>query len=94
MAKSGGEGEKRLVLWWKVPLEVLKYCVFKVSPVWSLSVAAAVMGLVVLGRRLYRMKRKSQSLQLKVALDDKVSYCNLLLAYLITIVIHFMLLYS
>lgn len=94
VAKSGGEGEKRMVLWWKVPLEVLKYCVFKVSPVWSLSVAAAVMGLVVLGRRLYRMKRKSQSLQLKVALDDKVSYCNLLLAYLITIVLHFMLLYS
>lgn len=94
MAKSGGEGEKRMVLWWKVPLEVLKYCVFKVSPVWSFSVAAAVMGLVILGRRLYRMKRKSQSLQLKVALDDKVSYCNLLLANLITIVLHFMLLYS
>lgn len=80
VAKPGGEGEKRIVLWWKVPLEVLKYCVFKVSPVWSFSVAAAVMGLVILGRRLYRMKRRSQSLQLKVALDDKVSYCNLLLA--------------
>ncbi|XP_050363757.1 uncharacterized protein LOC126782541 isoform X2 [Argentina anserina] len=73
VAKSGGEGEKRMVLWWKVPLEVLKYCVFKVSPVWSFSVAAAVMGLVILGRRLYRMKRRRQSLQLKVALDDKVS---------------------
>ncbi|XP_062020316.1 uncharacterized protein LOC133736738 isoform X2 [Rosa rugosa] len=70
VAKSG---EKKVVLWWKVPLEVLKYCVFKVSPVWSLSVAAAIMGLVILGRRLYRMKRKSQSVHFRVAMDDKVS---------------------
>ncbi|CAN6686627.1 unnamed protein product [Malus baccata var. baccata] len=70
-AKSGEEVVKRTILWWKVPFEVLKYCVFRVSPVWSLSVAAAVMGLVFLGRRLRKMKRKSQSLQLKVTLDDK-----------------------
>ncbi|XP_048437140.1 uncharacterized protein LOC125475820 [Pyrus x bretschneideri] len=70
-AKSGEEVVKRTILWWKVPFEVLKYCVFRVSPVWSLSVAAAVMGLVLLGRRLHKMKRKSQSLQLKVTLDDK-----------------------
>ncbi|XP_050106875.1 uncharacterized protein LOC126586198 [Malus sylvestris] len=69
--KSGEEVGKRTILWWKVPFEVLKYCVFRVSPVWSLSVAAAVMGLVLLGRRLHKMKRKSQSLQLKVTLDDK-----------------------
>ncbi|BFG40492.1 hypothetical protein CerSpe_267660 [Prunus speciosa] len=70
-AKSGAEVVKRTILWWKVPFEVLKYCVFRVSPVWSFSVAAAVMGLVFLGRRLYKMKRKSQTLQLKVTLDDK-----------------------
>ncbi|CAL9019779.1 unnamed protein product [Prunus brigantina] len=70
-AKSGAEVAKRTILWWKVPFEVLKYCVFRVSPVWSFSVAAAVMGLVILGRRLYKMKRKSQTLQLKVTLDDK-----------------------
>ena len=70
-AKSGAEVVKRTILWWKVPYEVLKYCVFRVSPVWSFSVAAAVMGLVFLGRRLYKMKRKSQTLQLKVTLDDK-----------------------
>jgi hypothetical protein len=73
--KSGGEGDKRRVVWWKVPLEVLKYCVFRASPVWSFSMAAAVMGLVILGRRLYKMKRKSQKLQLKVTIDDKVSFC-------------------
>ncbi|XP_028804850.1 uncharacterized protein LOC114759768 isoform X2 [Neltuma alba] len=66
----GGVGEKRIV-WWKVPFEVVKYCVFKVSPVWSISMAAAFMGFIILGRRLYKMKQKSQSLKLKVTLDDK-----------------------
>lgn len=73
--KSDGVGEKRTVVWWKVPFELLKYYVFRVSPVWTFSVAAAVMGFVILGRRLYKMKRKSQSLQLKVTVDDKVSSC-------------------
>ncbi|KAL5571771.1 hypothetical protein UlMin_021368 [Ulmus minor] len=67
--KSEGEGEK--VAWWKVPLEVLKYCALRVSPVWTFSVAAAVLGFVILGRRLYKMKRRNQSLQLKVTMDDK-----------------------
>ncbi|CAN1322357.1 hypothetical protein LINPERPRIM_LOCUS32368 [Linum perenne] len=31
------------------------------------------MGFVILGRRLYNMKRKAKSLQLKVIVDDKVS---------------------
>ncbi|KAM7473053.1 hypothetical protein LguiA_011236 [Lonicera macranthoides] len=70
-AKSGVEEEKMSVVWWKLPLELLRYCVFRASPVWSLSVAAAVMGFVILGRRLYKMKRKSRSLQMKVTLDDK-----------------------
>ncbi|GKV09226.1 hypothetical protein SLE2022_327100 [Rubroshorea leprosula] len=68
---SVGKEEKRRIAWWKVPFEVLKYCLFKVSPVWSISVVATVMGFVILGRRLYRMKRKRQSLQLKVTVDDK-----------------------
>lgn len=75
-AKSSGDEERKRVAWWKVPFEVLKYCVLKVNPVWSFSMAAAVMGLVILGRRLYKMKQKSRSLQLKVTLDDKVSYCT------------------
>lgn len=70
---QSGEEEKRSVVWWKVPFEFLKFCAFRVSPVWTLSVAAAVMGFIMLGRRLYKMKRKSQSLQLKVTMDDKVS---------------------
>nr|XP_016472874.1 PREDICTED: uncharacterized protein LOC107794850 isoform X1 [Nicotiana tabacum] len=69
-ASKGGE-EKRSLVWWKVPLELLRYCVFRVRPMWAFSVAAAVMGFVILGRRLYKMKKKTKSLELKVTVDDK-----------------------
>lgn len=65
---------KSRVVWWKVPLEFLRYCAFRVSPVWSFSVAAAILGIAILGRRLYKMKRKSRSMQVKVTVDDKVSH--------------------
>ncbi|KAE8733374.1 O-acyltransferase WSD1-like [Hibiscus syriacus] len=70
-ARSANEGDKKKVTWWKVPFELLRYCVLRVSPAWSFSVAAAVMGFVILGRRLYKMKRRSSSLQLRVTMDDK-----------------------
>jgi len=68
--------EKRLV-WWKVPFQVIRCWVNPLPlplPVWSLSVAAAAafLGLLFLGRRLYRMKRKTQTVKLNLALDDKV----------------------
>jgi hypothetical protein len=63
--------EMKNVVWWKVPFEVMKYCLFKVSPVWTISMAAALMGIVILGRRLQKMKRKAHSLELKLAIDDK-----------------------
>ncbi|XP_071711662.1 uncharacterized protein [Rutidosis leptorrhynchoides] len=66
-----GDERNRVTVWWKLPLDVLKYCLFKASPVWSLSVAAAMMGVVILGRRLYKMKQKTRTLQLKVTFDDK-----------------------
>lgn len=69
--KSDGEERNRVAVWWKLPLDLLKYCLFRASPVWTLSVAAAMMGVVILGRRLYKMKRKSRTLQLKVTVDDK-----------------------
>lgn len=89
------EGEKdvgKVMVWWKLPMDLLKYCLFKASPVWSLSVAAAMMGVVLLGRRLYKMKHKTRTLQLKVAMDDKVSvlsywyHCYMLLLYLLIII--------
>ncbi|KAK1432333.1 hypothetical protein QVD17_09228 [Tagetes erecta] len=64
------ERNKVTMIWWKLPLDLLKYCLFKASPVWTISVAAAMMGVVILGRRLYRMKHRTRSLQLKVAIDD------------------------
>jgi hypothetical protein len=69
--KGTSDGEMNKVMWWKVPLDVMKYCLFKVSPVWSFSMAAAVMGIVILGRRLYKMKQKTRGLELKLAVDDK-----------------------
>ncbi|KAG1363647.1 ATG8-interacting protein 2 [Cocos nucifera] len=67
----GGE-EKMGMVWWKLPLEFLKLCVFRVKPVWSISIAAAILGLVILGRRLHKMKHKSRSISLKISIDDKV----------------------
>jgi hypothetical protein len=69
--KGGGEDEKKGMIWWKLPLELLKCCTIRVSPVWSMSVAAAVLGFVILGRRLHMMKKKSRSLQLKITVADK-----------------------
>uniref|UniRef100_A0A1J3DJJ9 DUF6821 domain-containing protein n=1 Tax=Noccaea caerulescens TaxID=107243 RepID=A0A1J3DJJ9_NOCCA len=70
---GGGEGEEKGFVWWKIPIEMLKYCVLRANPIWSFSMAAAVVGFVMLGRRLYNMKKKkkSRNLQLKVLLDDK-----------------------
>ncbi|KAL3513340.1 hypothetical protein ACH5RR_026057 [Cinchona calisaya] len=65
------EEKKKTLVWWKVPIEFLRYCVFRASPVWTFSVAAAVMGFVILGRRLYKMKKKTRGLELKVTMDDK-----------------------
>ncbi|KAF5206310.1 transmembrane protein [Thalictrum thalictroides] len=65
------EGEKQGMVWWKLPFEILKFFVIKVSPGWSISIAAAVMGIVILRRRLHKMKKKSSSIQLKVTVEDK-----------------------
>jgi len=75
VVEEGKEDEKRLV-WWKVPLEVLKHWVSPFSMVsmpLSVAAAAAFLGLLILGRRLYKMKRKTQTLKLNLALDDKVT---------------------
>ncbi|KAL1542756.1 hypothetical protein AAHA92_19804 [Salvia divinorum] len=71
MKNGGGEIEKSGAVWWKMPMEFLKYCMMRMNPVWTVSVAAAFMGFVILGRRLYKMKRKTRGLQIKVAVDDK-----------------------
>lgn len=77
MTEIGGdaginEGEKREKTWWKVPLGLLKYCLVGMRPVWSISIAAAVVGLVMLWRKLYRMKQKNRSIPLRLTIDEKV----------------------
>ncbi|KAL0432105.1 UNVERIFIED_CONTAM: hypothetical protein Slati_2544800 [Sesamum latifolium] len=69
--KRRGEFEKRGLAWWKMPMEFLRYCVFRVSPVWTVSVVAAALGFVILWRRLYKMKKRTKGLQIKVTVDDK-----------------------
>lgn len=66
-----GGGEKKGVVWWKLPLELLKFCAFRLRPVWSIPIAAAIVGVMLFGRRLYRMKHKSRNIPLKLAIDDK-----------------------
>lgn len=67
-----GDGERQVVVWRRLPFRFIHYCAWKVSPVWPISIAAALLGIVVLGRRMYRMRRKTQGLpQIKIAFDDK-----------------------
>lgn len=78
---GGDESKSREIMWWKMPFVFVKYSVFKVGPVWSISMAAAVVGLVLLGRRrrLYDTNKKTQRFNLKVTIDDKVRFIKLLL---------------
>lgn len=76
------KGDDGRLVWWKVPFEVLKHWVSPLLIPVPLSVAAAAafLGLLILGRRLYKMKRKTQTLKLNLALDDKVDlFCSYLL---------------
>ncbi|CAA0809831.1 Unknown protein [Striga hermonthica] len=71
-SKKNGELKKRSIVWWKMPVEFLRYCLFRMSPVWAVSVAAAaMMGFAILGRRLYKMKKRAKGLEIKVTVDDK-----------------------
>ncbi|CAM8995875.1 unnamed protein product [Rhodiola kirilowii] len=65
------EVEKKALIWWKLPMELVKFCVFRVNPLWSISVAAAMVGVFIMRRRLHMMNRKTKSLQMKVTVDHK-----------------------
>jgi hypothetical protein len=87
------DDDMKRVVWWKIPFEVLKHWVspFATIPLpLSVAATAAFLGLLILGRRLYKMKRKTQTLKLNLALDDKVThslsfFSYILLAYSISI---------
>lgn len=65
------EGEKSVKLWLKMPMVLLKYCFFGMKPVWSLSMAAAMVAILMLLKKLYRMKHKIRSIPLRIAMGDK-----------------------
>ncbi|VVB08687.1 unnamed protein product [Arabis nemorensis] len=71
IVNCGEESKSRETVWWKMPFVLLKYSAFRIGPVWSVSMAAAVMGFVLLGRRLYNMKKKAQRFNLRVTIDEK-----------------------
>jgi hypothetical protein len=85
--------DMKRVVWWKIPFEVLKHWVSPLATIplpLSVAATAAFLGLLILGRRLYKMKRKTQTLKLNLALDDKVThslsfFSYILLAYSISI---------
>ncbi|KAJ3678086.1 hypothetical protein LUZ60_001889 [Juncus effusus] len=66
--------EKRWAVWWKVPFEMIRLYLSRIRPVWSISVAAAILGFMVLGRKLFKLNEqyKSRSITpLKIVLDEK-----------------------
>ncbi|KAL5208748.1 hypothetical protein ABZP36_033183 [Zizania latifolia] len=71
-APGAGEGERQVAVWWRLPFRLLQCCVWKVKPIWSFSIAAVLLGLVLLGRRMYRMRRQARGLPwIMIAFDDK-----------------------
>ena len=60
--------------WWKLPMEVLRLWAARAArSTWSVPVAVALLGIAVLGRRLYRMRRQSKAVaRVRLVLDDKV----------------------
>ncbi|XP_031475453.1 uncharacterized protein LOC116247406 isoform X1 [Nymphaea colorata] len=62
--------ESKVRSWWRVSFELMKVFVLRSSPFWSLSVGVVAMGVLILGRRWYKAKRKAQS-SIKVCVEDK-----------------------
>ncbi|XP_042393305.1 uncharacterized protein LOC121984442 isoform X1 [Zingiber officinale] len=64
------DDEKKGVLWWKLPFELLPFS--KVKPAWPISIAAAVLGFWMLRKTVYRKKQKIQIAPLITSLDEKL----------------------
>ncbi|CAN6475505.1 unnamed protein product [Victoria cruziana] len=63
-------GVSKVRSWWRVPFELMKVFVLRSSPFWSLSVGVVAIGVLILGKRWFKAKRKSQN-SVKVCVDDK-----------------------
>jgi hypothetical protein len=82
--------DMKRVVWWKIPFEVLKHWVSPLATIplpLSVAATAAFLGLLILGRRLYKMKRKTQTLKLNLALDDKVTHSLFSFVYIFPLLV-------
>lgn len=77
--REEGNNEKKVLIWWKLPLDILKLCASRVRTVWSVPIAAAFIGILMVVRRLYKMKYKSKRIPFKVTFEDKKAASKLLL---------------
>ncbi|KAF0917688.1 hypothetical protein E2562_021193 [Oryza meyeriana var. granulata] len=70
VTKGGGAGPVR---WWHLSMGVLRAWVLRAArSAWSMPVAVALLGIAVLGRRLYRMRRQSKAVaRVRLVLDEK-----------------------
>lgn len=72
-ADEGAVAKGGAAPWWKLPMEVLRLWASRAArSAWSLPVAVALLGIAVLGRRLYRMRRQSKAVaRFRLVLDEK-----------------------
>ncbi|XP_078441323.1 uncharacterized protein LOC144711251 [Wolffia australiana] len=68
-----GFGEKSGARWWKLPIDLLKFFVLRIRPSWTISFAAALVGLVLLKKRLNQKKPNSRGVPINLRLEDKKS---------------------
>ncbi|KAG8078695.1 hypothetical protein GUJ93_ZPchr0007g3827 [Zizania palustris] len=72
-ASEGAVAKGGVVRWWHLPMGMLRAWALRAArSAWSVPVAVALLGIVVLGRRLYRMRRQSKAMgRVRLVLDKK-----------------------
>ncbi|KAL5221991.1 hypothetical protein ABZP36_026704 [Zizania latifolia] len=72
-ASEGAIAKGGVVRWWQLPMGMLRAWALRAArSAWSVPVAVALLGIAVLGRRLYRMRRQSKAMtRVRLVLDEK-----------------------
>ncbi|KAL5227761.1 hypothetical protein ABZP36_016026 [Zizania latifolia] len=72
-AGEGAVAKGGVVRWWQLPMGMLRAWALRAArSAWSMPVAVALLGIAVLGRRLYRMRRQSKAMaRVRLVLDEK-----------------------
>jgi hypothetical protein len=79
--EKNGSLEKKRGGVWEMPWEIVKYCLSKVKPAWYISLAGAILGLVWIGRRMYRIREKKRSVSVQASMDGKVILILILILF-------------